>query len=798
MLISLNWLKQYVDINENIEELEEALTMIGQEVEAIDIKGKNLDNVFVGQIVEYGQHPESDKLTLLKVDIAQGEPVQIVCGATNHKLGDKVAVCTIGAVLPGDFKIKKAKVRNVESCGMLASEKELGIGESHEGIIILPEDAPLGMPIKEYLKLDDVVFELEITPNRPDCLSHIGIAREVAAYYKRKVKYPKVLLNTVNEETSKVIAVDILTKEKSKRYTAKVIRHVKVGESPKWLKDRLLSIGLKPINNIVDATNFVMMEYNHPMHAFDLNKISGNKVVVREAHADEKIITLDGVERILEEGELVVADGGKAIAIAGVMGGLNSSIDNGTTDLLLEVAHFDPKIIRKTSKRLGLSSDSSYRFERGVDLEDAEIVINRAATLIKEIAGGDILHGISEKYHSKYQKREITLHLDKLNKFIGKVLTLETVGEILSSLQIELISNHNGVLTVTPPSYRDDLTRPADLYEEVIRMYGFANIEAKMPVESIRAGQVYPETEIVDRYKRRLVSIGLQEVINYSFIPKNALEKIKMNVENTINVLNPIVEDMTTMRATLIYSLLTNVRDNFNRNVFDLNLFEVGRVYTKKEDSKLADEVVKVAMVIAGKKDKELWNVKPEAYDFYDLKSYVEGFLESIGVKKFQIHRTENPTFHPGRAVDVKVGRDLLGTFGEIHPDVAENMDIKKFRVNVAEFDATTLEKYSSEKVKYEGIVKYPAVERDLAIVLDKKVLVGDMISDIKKLSNIIEKVELFDIYEGDRIEATKKSVAINIMMRSRVGTLNEEDVNKTIEAILQTIHKKYHGEIRQ
>ena len=798
MLISLNWLKQYVDINENIEELEEALTMIGQEVEAIDIKGKNLDNVFVGQIVEYGQHPESDKLTLLKVDIAQGEPVQIVCGATNHKLGDKVAVCTIGAVLPGDFKIKKAKVRNVESCGMLASEKELGIGESHEGIIILPEDAPLGMPIKEYLKLDDVVFELEITPNRPDCLSHIGIAREVAAYYKRKVKYPKVLLNTVNEETSKVIAVDILTKEKSKRYTAKVIRHVKVGESPKWLKDRLLSIGLKPINNIVDATNFVMMEYNHPMHAFDLNKISGNKVVVREAHADEKIITLDGVERILEEGELVVADGGKAIAIAGVMGGLNSSIDNGTTDLLLEVAHFDPKIIRKTSKRLGLSSDSSYRFERGVDLEDAEIVINRAATLIKEIAGGDILHGISEKYHSKYQKREITLHLDKLNKFIGKVLTLETVGEILSSLQIELISNHNGVLTVTPPSYRDDLTRPADLYEEVIRMYGFANIEAKMPVESIRAGQVYPETEIVDRYKRRLVSIGLQEVINYSFIPKNALEKIKMNVENTINVLNPIVEDMTTMRATLIYSLLTNVRDNFNRNVFDLNLFEVGRVYTKKEDSKLANEVVKVAMVIAGKKDKELWNVKPEAYDFYDLKSYVEGFLESIGVKKFQIHRTENPTFHPGRAVDVKVGRDLLGTFGEIHPDVAENMDIKKFRVNVAEFDATTLEKYSSEKVKYEGIVKYPAVERDLAIVLDKKVLVGDMISDIKKLSNIIEKVELFDIYEGDRIEATKKSVAINIMMRSRVGTLNEEDVNKTIEAILQTIHKKYHGEIRQ
>lgn len=797
MLISLNWLKQYVDINENIEELEEALTMIGQEVEAIDVKGKYLDNIYVGHIVEYGKHPDSDKLSLVKVDIGQ-EVLQIVCGAPNHKEGDKVAVAVVGACLPGDFKIKKAKVRGVESSGMLCSEKELGIGEDHEGIMILPEDAPVGTLLKDYLEINDVVFELEITPNRPDCLSHIGIAREVAAYYKRKVKYPKVLVNTVNEETSKVISVDIQAKEKSKRYVAKIIRNIKVGQSPKWLQDRLKSIGLKPINNIVDATNFVMMEYNHPMHAFDLNKISGNKITVREANKDEKITTLDGVERNLEEGDLVIADGGKAIAIAGVMGGQNTAIDNGTTDILLEVAHFDPRSIRKTSKRLGLSSDSSYRFERGVDLEDADVIVNRISALIKEIAGGDILSGVAEKYHNKYQKREISLSLDKLNKFIGKNLTLEIVGEILSSLQIELISNYNGVLTVTPPSYRDDLTRPADLYEEVIRMYGFANIEAKMPNESIKAGTVYPETEIVDRYKRKLVSLGLQEVINYSFIPKNALEKINMNVENTIDVKNPIVEDMTTMRATLIYSLLTNVRDNFNRNVFDLSIFEVGRTYTKKEDSKLANEKVKVAIAIAGKKDKELWNVKPESFDFYDLKAYVEAFLESIGIKKFQIYRTENKTFHPGRAVDVKVGKDLLGTFGEIHPDVAENMDIKKFRVNIAEFDAETLEKYSTEKIKYEGIVKYPAVERDLAIVLDKKVLVGDMLSDIKKISNIVEKVELFDIYEGDRIESNKKSVAINILMRSKLGTLNEDDVNKTIEAILQTIHKKYHGEIRQ
>lgn len=797
MLISLNWLKQYVDINESIEELEEALTMIGQEVEAIDIKGKYLDNVYVGQIVEYGKHPDSDKLSLVKVDIAQEVVLQIVCGAPNHKLGDKVAVAVIGACLPGDFKIKKAKVRGVESCGMLCSEKELGLGESHEGIIILPEDAPVGTLLKEYLEINDVVFELEITPNRPDCLSHIGIAREVAAYYKRKVKYPKTVLNIVNENTSDVISVDILAKEKCKRYTAKIIRNIKIGESPKWLKDRLKSIGLKPINNIVDATNFVMMEYNHPLHAFDLNKISGNKIIVREANEGEKIVSLDGVERILEKGELVIADGGKAIAIAGIMGGQNSSIDNGTTDILLEVAHFDPQTIRKTSKRLGLSSDSSYRFERGIDLEDAEVVINRVASVIQEVAGGEILHNNAEKYHTKYQKREISLSLEKLNKFIGKVLTLETVGGILASLQIELISNNNGILTVTPPSYRDDLTRPADLYEEVIRMYGFANIEAKMPQESICGGKVFPETEIVDRYKRRLVGLGLQEVINYSFVPKDALSKVKMKAD-TIDVLNPITEEMTTMRATLLYSLLTNIRDNFNRNLFDLNLFEVGRVYTKKEESKLAEEKVKVAMAVAGKKDKELWNVKPEAYDFYDLKAYVEGFLESIGIKRYQVYRSENNAFHPGRSVDIKVGKDLLGTYGEIHPDVAENLDIKKFRAYVAEFDAETMEKYSTEKIKYEGIVKYPAVERDLAIVLDREVLVGAMLDDIKKLTNLIEKVELFDVYQGDRIELDKKSVAINILMRSKDGTLNEEDVNKTIDSILQTIKKKYNGEIRQ
>ncbi len=795
MLISLDWLKQYVDIDENIKELENTLTMIGQEVEAIEVQGAHLDNVVVGQVVEYGKHPDSEKLSLLKVDAGEVEPLQIICGAPNHKEGDKVVVAKIGAVLPGDFKIKKAKVRGVESFGMLCSEVELGIGEDADGIIILPEDAPVGTEYRKYMGLDDTIFELEITPNRPDCLSHIGIAREVAAYYGRKVKYPKYELEEVIEPTSDNVTVDIQDKERCKRYTARVLKNVKVGESPEWLKKRLRAIGLRPINNIVDVTNFVMFEYNHPMHAFDLQKLSGNKIVIREAEAGEKIVTLDGEERELNNKELVIADEEKAVAIAGIMGGENTQVDEDTTDLLLEVAYFTPENIRSTSKSLGLSSDSSYRFERGIDRDNSEEVINRAASLMKEVAGGEILNGNTDKYIEKFEEREVTLDLGKLNKFVGKEITLEEVGEILRNLGLEIKTSAGNIVTVCPPSYRGDLTRTADLYEEVIRMYGFENIEDKMPVANIEAGSKDEETMVVENMKGALVELGLQEVINYSFIPVNALEKVKVEAE-TISIKNPLNEDMTVMRPTLIYSLLSNIRDNFNRNQFDLKLFEVSRTFTPAEE--LANEDLKVAIALAGRTSKDLWDAKPEAYDFYDLKGYVENFLGLMGMNRFQLDRSENPTFHPGRSADIKMGRDVVGTFGEIHPDVAENMGIKKERAYVAELDVAKILKYGKAGIKYERIVKFPEVTRDLAILVDAGVLVGNMVADIKKSSNIIESVELFDVYVGERVEEGKKSVAVQVSMRKATGTLEEKEITGAIEKILGTIKKRYNGEIRQ
>ena len=684
MLISLDWLKQYVDIKEDIPQLENALTMIGQEVEAIDIQGKHLDNVVIGQITEYGKHPNSDKLTLLKVNVGDEEELQIICGAPNHKLGDKVVVAKIGAVLPGDFKIKKSKIRDVESFGMLCSQVELGIGEDGDGIIILPEDAPIGEEYRKYAGLDDVIFELEITPNRPDCLSHIGIAREVAAYYGRKVKYPSYTLSEVIDSVNNYAKVRVEDKERCKRYMGRVIRNVTVAESPEWLKKRIRAMGLKPINNIVDITNFVMFEYNQPMHAFDLDKLENNTVVVRAAENGEKITTLDGVERELVNGELVIADEVKPIAIAGIIGGQATQIEAETKNVFLEVAYFTPDNIRKSAKKLGIVTDSGYRNERGLDIENLPEVIDRAAALIAEVASGEVLDEVIDKYIEKPQKFEIPLNLTKLNTFIGKKLEFDTVGKILSNLGLGIKTLSQDMLLITPPTYRTDLTRPEDLYEEVIRMYGFENIEAVMPVEDIESGLKDSKISVADNLKEILKEIGLHEVINYTFIPREALDILKIK-DKVIEISNPLSEDMVIVRPTLMYSLLANIRDNFNRNQFDLRFFEVSKVFTPAEE--LANEELRICVAIAGKPERTLWNPKPKAYDFYTMKGYVEKLLEYMGINRYKLERSSNENFHPGRSADIKIGNDVIGTFGEVHPDVLEAMDIKRERAYVADID---------------------------------------------------------------------------------------------------------------
>ena len=799
MLISLNWLKQYIDLDGiEISELENALTMIGQEVEKIDVKGENLEKVVTAKIVEKEMHPDSDHLTICKVDNGK-EVLQIVCGAPNHKAGDKVALAQIGARLAEDFVIKKGKIRGVESSGMLCSEEELGLGSDSSGIMILPEDAPIGMPLKEYLGVNDVVFELEITPNRPDCLSHIGIARELGAYYNKEVNYPSTEINgETGEKTEDNIKVEIENSDLSKRYVARIIRNVTVKESPAWLKERVESIGIRSINNIVDASNFVMMEMNQPNHTFDFDKIDGGKISVRSAREDEKLITLDEEERDLATDDIVISDAEKVVALGGVMGGQNSQITENTKNILLEVAHFNPINIRRTSRRLALISDSSYRFERRVDRSNAINVINRLANLIQEVAGGEILAGAVDIYPEPYARRVATLSFEKLHRFVGKVIPKEEVIRILTKLEVEVKDNGDS-LTLTAPTYRDDLENEQDYFEEVIRMYGFDNIENILPRLDINPKATMDTTKLYDKVKVIASQAGLKEVINYSFVPRDAMDKIKFTKvprENLIDLPRPITEDFATLRPTLIYSLLKNAKDNMNKNVSNIRFFEVSRTFEKGEE--LASEETKLAFILAGENDKTLWNAKPVPYDFYDLKGIVQEIFTKLGFKNYQIKRSAATELHPGRSADVFVGRELIGSFGEIHPDVLENFDLNKKAVLVAEFSIDLIKKYIGRKTVYEPLVKFPAVPRDFAFVVKEDVLVGDILKAIEKVDKKIEKVELFDIYRGVGVLPGMKSVAISVILRDKNKTLEEKEIVEISNKIVNKVKKDFDGILRQ
>ena len=799
MLISLNWLKQYIDLDGiEINEMENALTMIGQEVEKIEIAGSNLENVVTAKIIEKEMHPDSDHLTVCKVDNGK-EILQIVCGASNHKAGDKVVLAQIGARLSEDFVIKKGKIRGKESCGMLCSEVELGIGSDKDGIIILPEDAPVGVPFKDYLGINDTVFELEITPNRPDCLSHIGIARELSAYYGKELKYPETEIKSeIEEKTSDNVKVSIEDSNLSRRYVTRILKNVTVKESPKWLKERIEAVGLRSINNIVDVSNFILMEMNHPNHVFDLDKIEGNEIKVKSAVKGDKLVTLDEQERELEDGDIIICDSKKILALGGVMGGLDSEVTDNTKNILLEVAQFNPQNVRKTSRRLTLSSDSSYRFERGIDVEDSIKVINRLANLIQEVAGGEILNGYVDVYPVPHENKVAELNFERLNRFVGKVIPREKVIEILRNLEID-VKDNGETLTLTAPSYRGDLELEQDYFEEVIRMYGFDNIENILPRVDINKNSTLDTTKLTDKVKTICASVGLKEVINYSFIPKDALQKLKftgISEDKLIDISNPITEDFVTMRPTLLYSLIKNAKDNMNRNVSNIRFFEVSRTFEKAEE--LAKEDIKVGIILAGENDKTLWNPKPVHYDFYDLKGIVEEVFSKLKFQSFSIKRSVQTEFHPGRSADVFVGKEYIGSFGEIHPDVLENFGLNKKTILVAEFNIELIKKYINKPFVYQGIVKYPAVPRDLALVMNENILVGDVLKTIEKIDKKVEKVELFDIYQGIGVEPGKKSVAISILLRDASKTLEEKEINDIIDKILAKMKKDYMAELRQ
>lgn len=786
MLISLKWLNEYVDVeNKSIQELEKALTMIGQEVEKIEFKYEYLKTVITAKIVGYEKMENSDHLTICKVDTGS-EILQVVCGAPNHKLGDIVALAKIGTKFSDEVIIRQTKLRGVLSQGMLCSKKELGLSDENSGILIFPNDTKLGVPLSEYFEKGDTVFELEITPNRPDCLSYIGIARELSSYYNIELHKPKFTLEEVSEKCE--YDIDIKDNNISNRYIARIVKDVRVGESPKWLKDKLESIGMKSINNIVDISNYVMLELGQPNHIFDLDKLNGN-IEIRRAKNKEEFVSLENKEYKLDENDIVVASRDKVVALAGVMGGNNFSVDENTKNILIETAHFDNIMVRRTSRKYAIFTESSYRFERWVNTNDLDYVSCRIASLVNELAGGQILEGSIDKCINLCKLPITTLYIDKLAKFVGKSIALEKIIDIFTRLEIAVERLDDNTLKLTPPTHRQDLLNAQDYYEEVIRLYGFDNIENILPKLDIKKEKIIDNTKLNYELKKFLSSIGLNEVINYSFIPKSSFEKIKYEYKDIIEISNPITEDFAVMRPTFMYSLIKNVVDNFNRSVEFAKFFEIGKAFVGNE------EVTKIGIILAGKKSKNIYEEEKQ-YDYFSMKGIVEKIFNKLNIS-YQIKRSENISLHPGRSADIFVAKDKIGSFGNLHPDLEETFDLEGENVIYCELDLDKMKKYIKNTFKYTPLSKYQLVTRDLAFVIKDDVLLGNVIKEITKVDKLINKVELFDIYKGTGIEDGYKSFAFKIQMIDSEKTLKEEDINEVIEKIKNKVISTYGAILR-
>ena len=802
MKASIEWLKDYSDIDVSSKELGDILTMTGSKVETIDSKGNDIKNVVVGKILEIKKHPDADKLVVTKVDVGE-EKIQIVTGANNIKVNDIVPIAKNGAELPGGKSIKTGALRGVESCGMMCSVGELGLelsdypNQIEHGIMILPEEYEkyLGENIVDVLNLREDIIDFEITPNRPDCLSIEGLGRETAISLGKEFKNPRKNLDNLNIENKEEIEglkVSINDSDLCYRYIARVVKNVKIGNSPEWLVRRLKAVGVRSINNIVDITNYVMLELGQPMHAFDINSIEGKQIIVRRAKDGEKITTLDGIEHELDNSMLVIADSKKPVAIAGVMGGENSEIEENTTTIVLESAVFNGGSVRKTAKKVGLRTESSSRFEKGLPAENALRAINRAVELIEMLGAGEAICEKIDVYPIKQTMPEIELEPDKINALLGLNLTREEMVSILEKVECKVNGNK-----VIPPFFRQDIERSADLAEEIVRFYGYDKLETSLVKADTTIGVRNKLQKIQDRIKEEMVSKGFSEIYTYAFINENDLDKI--NVPETselrsqiINIRNPLSEDYKVMRTTTIASMMQTLATNYNNKNANVRLYDLSRIY-KNDKSQIENGTnpTEDFILTLGMYGKDA--------DFYTIKGLVENVLWVSGIAKYDIQRVENNTsYHPGRTAEFKVGIDSIATFGEIHPLVTENYGINE-RVYIAEINVTKITKYARTNKKYESIAKFPAVERDISLIVDEYIEVRQIEKIIeKRAKKLIESIKLFDIYRSDKLEANKKSVAYSLVFRAKDRTLTDNDINPIMEAIISDLENSLNAELRK
>jgi len=813
MKISYNWLKEYLKTLPPSERLAEKLTMAGLEVEGIEALGKGIKGVVVAQILSIEKHPNADRLAYCKVKTDKGIH-SIVCGAKNMKAGDKVALALPGAILPNGIKIEKTKIRGVESEGMMCSEVELGLtplgtdlksvpikgGQGGVGIMILPQHLPIGKDFTRAMGLDDYILNINVTPNRPDCLSILGIAREVGAITKVRLKEDKIKLIENGRSIKTLAAVSIDEPSLCRRYTARVIENIKVGPSPDWLKQRLESLGFRPINNIVDVTNYVMLEYGHPLHAFDYDLVVGKQIIVRRANENEKMHTLDGVERALTKDMLVIADAEKSIALAGIMGGRGSEITDATQHILLESAYFEPSSVRRTAKALGLSTESSYRFERGADIEGVARALDRAAQMIHDISGGEVAKGIIDKYPRPYKPTPIKVRLLRINKILGIGLTRKEAEDCLTRLGISFkatkVANKQDIVwNVIPPSFRVDIQKEIDIIEEIARIHGYEKIPTALPTAHLSATRIAGIDLIKEKIRDILTNSGFLEAINYSFISPKFFEITASDMRSGLKLLNPLTEEQSVMRQSLIPSLLQTLQYNVNHNNNDIKIFEVGRVFVSS--GKENEERELISGLMSGLRYGEVWNASRESIDFYDVKGEVEKVLTGVGIEGYRFNANTDITFlHPGKASLIEADGKRVGIAGEIHPDILQRLDIKQSAC-VFEMDISAIMSMGSQK-RYSPIVRYPMIVRDAAMIVNKEIQLQELYDAIKGLCiKLLEEVTVFDVYYGANIPEDKVSIAFHFMYRSPEKTLTDEEVNKAHSIILENLKGKFGIEIR-
>ena len=809
MLASLKWIKEYVSSADTPEVLADKLTRAGIPVEYITDLGAGIEKVVTGKVTAITHHPDADKLWVCSIDVGSEEVLQILTGAQNVKEGAIVPVAVVGSVLPGGMKLKKAKMRGLYSYGMLCSAAELGIDqkvllpEEREGILLLPADTAIGKDIKEILGLDDLVFDFDLTANRGDCFNMLGLAREVAAINGVEVKMPSLIVHENGaDDVKELISVKSIIPELCPRFAVRVLKNINIGPSPLWLQNRLRACGIRPINNVVDVTNFVMLELGQPMHAYDYDKVEGQTLIVRTATAGEKLTTLDGQVRSLKDTMIVIADAKKVVGVGGVMGGLETEVTTDTKNVILEAATFDGVSVRRTSRALGLRSEASGRFERGVDTARTWDALNRAAYLLELIASAQTVSGIVEDYPLAYKERTITICPEKIAQRIGIAITKEEMIELLDKLSFK-VQEQDTNLMLTIPTWRPDVTCAADISEEIARLHGLDNIQSKMPKVGITKGAQHASDDVQDTIKDYLVATGLNEVINYTFINATAFDKIALTQDderrNVIEIMNPITDEFKVMRTTLIPGILNTVSYNLARQSGRVAIFEVGRVYVPTELPLQNFPAEKNIMSIAltGKRNELSWNESREEFDFYDIKGLVTGLLDTLKIYDYSLQSANQPYLHPGKSCEIIYNNKVIGTFGEVHPVVQSAYDFNQ-AVYVLELELEALTAPALLIPQYKHLPKFPGMTRDLAVVVPRDVTMQDLEKVIKENAGpLLQNITVFDIYTGKQIGEGHKSMAFNLTLQAQDRTLTDNEADLIIKKVVNAIQETFAAKLR-